>query len=59
MTIIGHTYQQHALGCRVGLEVLKVYEEERLVEKCRKRGIMLEELLRKRLGEHPNVGDIR
>ena len=47
------------MGCRVGLEVLKVYDDEKLVKKCRKRGILLEELLRDRLGPHPNIGDIR
>lgn len=55
----GHTYQQHVLGCRVGLEVLKVYEEENLVKKSRKRGELLEKLLRGKLDTHPNVGDIR
>jgi adenosylmethionine-8-amino-7-oxononanoate aminotransferase len=57
--IAGHTYQQHVMGCRVGLEVLKVYEEEDLVMNCRKQGALLERLLREKLGEHTNVGDIR
>lgn len=39
--------------------MLKVYEEENLVRKSRKRGELLEKLLRKKLDNHPNVGDIR
>ena len=39
--------------------MLKVYEEEKLVKASRKRGILLEKLLQEKLGDHPNVGDIR
>lgn len=55
----GHTYQQHVLSCRVALEVLKVYDEEQLVQRSHKRGLLLERLLRKKLDRISNVGDIR
>lgn len=56
---VGHTYQQHALGCRVGLEVLKLYEEEQLLKNCQRQGLLLGALLASKLKHHENVGDIR
>ncbi|KAK1968952.1 aminotransferase class-III [Colletotrichum sublineola] len=55
----GHTYQGHPVGCAAALEVQRIIREENLVSNVRKQGILLEELLRKHLGDHPYVGDIR
>ena len=40
-------------------EVLRILETENLVEASRTKGDLLQSLLRARLGDHPNVGDIR
>ncbi|CAF3549927.1 unnamed protein product [Rotaria sordida] len=57
--INGFTYQSHAVGCRAALEVLKVIKEDGLIEQCYQRGLFLEKLLKKQLGDHAHVGDIR
>lgn len=56
---IGHTYQSHVIGCSAALEILKVFEEENLVQKCHDNGSKLERMLHAQLDDHPNVGDIR
>ena len=55
----GFTYSHHAVGAAVAGEVLRILEEERLVEASATKGERLLALLRDRLGEHPNVGEIR
>jgi adenosylmethionine-8-amino-7-oxononanoate aminotransferase len=55
----GHTYMSHAIACAGSLAVLKAVEEEQLLGAVRQRGADLEAALRKRFGDHPNVGDIR
>lgn len=53
------SYQSHPVGCRVALEILRVIEDEGLIEQCYQRGLVLEKLLKKNLSNHQNVGDIR
>ena len=55
----GHTYVGHATACAAGAAVLKVFDEERLVERSRVMGEKLLARLRERFGEHPHIGDIR
>ncbi|HEX3265056.1 MAG TPA: aspartate aminotransferase family protein [Candidatus Limnocylindrales bacterium] len=55
----GFTYSHHAVGAAVAGEVLRILEDEQLVEASAAKGERLQELLRERLGDHPNVGDIR
>jgi len=55
----GQTYQGHPVACAAGLEVQRIISEDRLVENVAKRGAYLERLLKARLADHPNVGDIR
>lgn len=57
--INGYTYQSHAMGCRAALEVLKIIKQDRLIEQCHQRGLILEKLLQENLGDHLHVGDIR
>lgn len=54
-----YSYQLHPIGCRATLEVLKVINEDGLVEQCYQRGLFLEKLLKTQLDDHPHVGDIR
>lgn len=53
------TYHGHPVACAAAYEVQQVIKDERLVENCRNMGVYLEQRLRKRLGGHKNVGDIR
>ena len=55
----GFTYSHHAVGSAVAAEVLRILEEERLVEAAATKGERLRSLLTERLGDHPNVGEIR
>jgi len=55
----GHTYLGHPIACAAALAVQKVIEKDNLLENVRKQGVFLENKLRARFGDHPNVGDIR
>ncbi|HUQ44970.1 MAG TPA: aminotransferase class III-fold pyridoxal phosphate-dependent enzyme [Candidatus Limnocylindria bacterium] len=55
----GFTYSHHAVGAAVAGEVLRIIEHEGLVEASATKGERLQELLRDRLGDHPNLGEIR
>ncbi|HUO46321.1 MAG TPA: aminotransferase class III-fold pyridoxal phosphate-dependent enzyme [Acidimicrobiia bacterium] len=54
----GFTFSHHGAGAAAGLEVLKIIEEEELVEAARVKGEHLIGMLRAAL-THPQVGDIR
>jgi adenosylmethionine-8-amino-7-oxononanoate aminotransferase len=55
----GFTYSHHVVGAAVAGEVLRILEDEALVEASATRGERLQGLLRDRLASHPNVGEIR
>lgn len=55
----GFTYSHHPVGASVASEVLRILEDERLVEASAAKGDRLQALLRDRLDGHPNVGEIR
>jgi adenosylmethionine-8-amino-7-oxononanoate aminotransferase len=55
----GHTYLGHAIACAAALAVQKTIAEEGLLARVRETGALLEAELRRALGDHPNVGDIR
>ena len=55
----GHTFQNSAVACAAGLEVLKVIQEQDLIKNVQHMGALLKQRLVARLGCHPNVGDIR
>jgi adenosylmethionine-8-amino-7-oxononanoate aminotransferase len=55
----GFTYSHAPAGAAVAREVLRILEAESLVEASAAKGTRLRELLEGRLGDHPNVGDIR
>ena len=55
----GFTYSHHVVGAAVAGEVLRILEDERLVEASAAKGDRLKALLVDRLGGHPNVGEIR
>ena len=55
----GFTYSHHHVGAAVAAEVLRILEDERLVEASAAKGQRLQALLHDRLDDHPNVGEIR
>ena len=54
-----HTYQAHPVACAAVCAVLKKISHPTMLAQVRARGDQLMALLRKSLGQHPNVGDIR
>ncbi|CAK7269232.1 hypothetical protein SEPCBS57363_003497 [Sporothrix epigloea] len=57
--VTGHTYQGHPVSCAAALAVQRIVAEENLLANVSELGPVLGELLTKRLGDHPYVGDIR
>jgi adenosylmethionine-8-amino-7-oxononanoate aminotransferase len=55
----GFTYSHHVVGAAVAGEVLRILEDEGLVEASAAKGERLTALLHERLDGHPNVGEIR
>ncbi len=55
----GHTYLGHPVACAAALAVQRVIREEGLLAQVQRHGEALDQMLRSRLGKHPNVGDIR
>jgi adenosylmethionine-8-amino-7-oxononanoate aminotransferase len=55
----GFTYSHHAVGAAVANEVLRILEAEDLVAASAAKGKHLRAMLEARLGDHPNVGEIR
>jgi adenosylmethionine-8-amino-7-oxononanoate aminotransferase len=55
----GFTYSHQPAAAAVARAVLRILEDESLVEASAVKGARLKELLAARLGDHPSVGDIR
>jgi adenosylmethionine-8-amino-7-oxononanoate aminotransferase len=55
----GQTYSGHPVGCAAALAVQKVIQDEGLLARVVAGGRYLRARLEERLGNHPNVGDIR
>lgn len=55
----GHTFGNHAVVSAAALAVQSIIVRDGLVANARKQGCYLEAALRRRLGNHPHVGDVR
>ncbi len=55
----GHTYLGHPVACAAALAVQQKITTQNLLENVLKQGDELERQLHERLGNHPNIGDIR
>lgn len=55
----GFTYSGHPVPAAVALETLKIYEEEDIMARAARTGQFLQAELRRRMADHPMVGDIR
>ena len=57
--IHGFTFSHHVVGAAVAGEVLRILETEDLVAASTAKGERLKALVVERLGDHPNVGEVR
>ncbi len=55
----GLTYNSHPLACAAALATIAVYEEDNLIERARKMGTVMRELLDDLKARHPSVGATR
>jgi len=55
----GLTYNSHPVGCAAALAAIRVYEEDRLVERARETGKVMKQLLADLAARHPSVGAVR
>ncbi len=55
----GLTYNSHPVGCAAALATIRVYEEDRLLERARATGRVMKELLADLQARHPSVGAAR
>lgn len=56
---LGLTYSAHPVACAAGLEVLKIYEDEHLIENAEKMGHYIEQQVALLMKRHPCIGDFR
>jgi len=57
--MLGLTYSAHPVACAAGVEVLKIYEDENLIENCREMGKYIEQTVEGMKDVHPCIGDFR
>jgi taurine--2-oxoglutarate transaminase len=55
----GLTYNSHPLACAAALATIQVYEDDRLVERARRTGAVMQELMLELQARHPSVGAVR
>jgi taurine---2-oxoglutarate transaminase len=55
----GLTYNSHPLACAAALAAIGVIEEDGLIEKARRTGVLMAELLAGLAARHPSVGAVR
>jgi len=54
-----HTYSGNPLGCRIAVEVLKIFEEENVLETVRKKGEYLRKKAMELFKDNKNIGEYR
>jgi len=57
--MLGLTYSAHPVACAAGVEVLKIYEDEHLIENARAMGKYIEQRAEEMKVQHPCIGDFR
>ena len=56
---LGLTYSAHAVSCAAAMEVIKIYEEDNLIERAAQMGKYLESRIEDMMKIHPSIGDFR
>ena len=59
MLPIGLTYSAHPVCCAAALEVLKIYEEDNLIENAKAMGKYLDDKVAELAARHPSIGNWR
>jgi taurine--2-oxoglutarate transaminase len=57
--MLGLTYSAHPVTCAAGVEVLKIYEDENLIENAAAMGTYIEQRVEEMKLIHPSIGDFR
>lgn len=57
--MLGMTYSAHPVSCAAALEVLKIYEDENMLENAVSMGKYVEQLAKEMMQKHPSIGDFR
>jgi len=57
--MLGMTYSAHPVSCAAAVEVLKIYEDEKMLENVVNMGKYLEEVAEDLKQKHPSIGDFR
>jgi taurine--2-oxoglutarate transaminase len=57
--MLGLTYSAHPVTCAAGLEVLKIYEDDHLIENAAEMGRYIDERAAEMKKVHPSIGDFR
>jgi taurine--2-oxoglutarate transaminase len=57
--MLGMTYSAHPVSCAAAVEVLKIYEDEKMLENVAKMGVYLEQVAAELKQRHPSIGDFR
>jgi taurine--2-oxoglutarate transaminase len=55
----GLTYNSHPLGCAAALATIAVYEDDQLIDRARKMGVVMKQMHADLKAKHPSVGDAR
>ncbi|HEX7415163.1 MAG TPA: aminotransferase class III-fold pyridoxal phosphate-dependent enzyme [Bacteroidia bacterium] len=56
---IGLTYSAHAVACAAANQVIKIYEEDNLIENAANMGHYIDKQVEKLKDKHPSIGDFR
>lgn len=56
---LGLTYSAHAVSCAAAMEVIRIYEEDHLIERAAEMGKYLESRIEEMKKIHPSIGDFR
>ncbi|MDO6431764.1 aminotransferase class III-fold pyridoxal phosphate-dependent enzyme [Flavitalea sp. BT771] len=57
--MLGLTYSAHPVACAAGVEVLKIYEDEHLIENAAEMGRYIDHCMEVLKQRHPSIGDFR
>ena len=57
--LTGHTFTGHTAACAAGVAVQTLIERDRLIDRVRTRGAVLQDEIRSALAHIPEVGDVR
>ena len=56
---LGLTYSGHAVACAAAVEVLQIYEDEKLIENAAKMGAYMDKRVAAMMEKHESIGDYR